>query len=101
MELALYFPFNILCDGHFFMGEKNQPCKSKKGRSLESMVANYCFFFHNWSSGLFFGTTHDININYLKKKKKKNWSAINFIIKIIPPIINLLSYFWVIPIGCA
>jgi len=71
MELALYFPFNILCDGHFFMGEKNQPCKSKKGRSLESMVANYCFFFHNWSSGLFFGTTHDININYLKKNKKK------------------------------
>jgi hypothetical protein len=27
------------------------------------------FFFHNWLSGFFFGTTHGININYLKKKK--------------------------------
>jgi hypothetical protein len=44
-------------------------------------------------SGFFFGTTHGININYFKKK---NWLAINFIIKIIPPIINLLSYFLVI-----
>jgi hypothetical protein len=34
------------------------------------------FFFHNWLSGFFFGTTHGININYLKKKKT-DWLSIS------------------------
>jgi hypothetical protein len=98
MELALYSPFNILCDGSFFMGEKNQPCESRKGRSLEPMLANYCFFFHNKLIGFFFGTTNGININYLKKKKLIGYQ---FHHQNNTPNYHLLSYFLVIPIGYA
>jgi hypothetical protein len=69
IELALYFPFNIFCDGCFLMGEENQPANPKREEAWnQCWPITAFFFFHNWLSGFFFGTTHGININYFKKK---------------------------------